>query len=154
MEYPQYYLFNDIAVKIVLTESGGATGFIMQPFSGKFKRDGRLVAKMLLGMGNSADPATKDEFVEAAELDRLKYLRGDGPQFAIYETIKGIFAAAKEEDRAPAPEEWALVRSLYRQTYAMWAAEWGDEGDPPDVVPDMPRDNPTPDRDNPTPEQR
>ncbi|WP_229399660.1 hypothetical protein [Micromonospora okii] len=71
-----------------------------------------------------------ERFVQEVEAYRGHYLTGEGPIFALYETVEGIFDAADREDRRLNEREVALVRGIRRKTFVMFEEQLQREGDP------------------------
>lgn len=133
-QLPMYINFFGDPAKVV-AKGHDLVAYQHSHFTGKFEYIGSVSRYIPTGGGVDVDEISREKFIEQTELERSRVLSGDGPQFAIYETIKGIRKDAREEGRLLTEDERALIASLYRQTYAMWAAEWGEEGDPPDHPP-------------------
>lgn len=133
-EFPEYLRLFHSPTKVVVKD-GRPVGYMLSHFTGKFEYVGSVGRYVPTGGGVNVDEISKEQFIEETEIERARVLTGDGPQFAIYETIRAIRTDAREEERLLTEGERRLIASLYRQTYAMWAAEWGEEGDPPDHPP-------------------
>jgi hypothetical protein len=69
---------------------------------------------------------TEDKFIDRVEATRARRLSGEGPVFALYELMNGIEDVARDEKRPLTAEEVALLKTLRRQSYALFQAEHPD----------------------------
>lgn len=131
---PMYFEYLNKTYRIVENHAGEVVGEILDLHTGRFERDDRHINRVLFATTES-DIFREDEegFVQQTEMTRARYLRGEGPIFALYETIDGLYEQAKDEGRRPTPEEIALAKSLRRRTYRMWEEEFAriDAGEAP-----------------------
>ncbi|MFG1802141.1 hypothetical protein ACGFI4_18450 [Micromonospora carbonacea] len=81
-------------------------------------------------MGGEIFTRPPEDFVQEVEAYRGYYLRGGGPIFALYETVRAIEDVAAAERRALTTEERALVQGIRRRTFVMFEEQLQREGDP------------------------
>ncbi|RZQ65023.1 hypothetical protein [Amycolatopsis suaedae] len=132
--FPRYYEYYKKTFRIDETPDGGMVGYLHNWDTGRFDQRTDLIDKVLFATSNpEISRLDEDEFLDETERKRASYLQGDGPIFALYETINGLYAAAKSEGRRLTAEEWALVMSIRRRTFRMWDEEFArqDAGEPP-----------------------
>jgi hypothetical protein len=130
VELPRYYMHNEYPVKMVETPGGGLMTYDFDPDTGGWTKANALFDKILFARGGDTDRITRDQFIQRVEWERALSLEGDGPIFALYDTIRAIEEAADADDRPLTPVEEALVVSTRRRTYAMFEAELARRGDP------------------------
>jgi hypothetical protein len=133
VQTPSYFEYYDHTYVVDSTPDGGLTGRILNWRTGAFEEKPDHVPDVLLGREAEIVKLTWERFVRRTEEERHNYLRGDGPIFALYQTIDAIWAATEEEHRKITKEERALIDSLYRRTFKMWEDEFArrDAGEPP-----------------------
>ncbi|MEO3780317.1 hypothetical protein ABGB16_26575 [Micromonospora sp. B11E3] len=117
-------------MKLVETADGGVAAWRLSKESGGWLPVNNLIDTLLFPQGGDVDQLTRDEFIQTVEHDRGYYLSGEGPIFALYETIKAIADLQMRERRYPSPEEDALVKGLRRRTFVMFEEELQQAGDP------------------------
>jgi hypothetical protein len=98
--------------------------------TGGWQLANELVYEVVGAAGPDVFLLTPADFVDAVEAERGARLTGDGPVFALYETVNAILDAAQAQDRVATPEERALIRGLRRRTYRMFEEELRRRGDP------------------------
>ncbi|RZQ65026.1 hypothetical protein [Amycolatopsis suaedae] len=131
---PLYFEYYKRTYRIDRTPDGGLTGYLYNRSTGGFDRRADLIQKVLFATSNpEISRLDEDEFIDETERIRAHYLHGDGPIFALYETIDGLYDQAKSEGRRLDPEEGALVDSLRKRTFRMWEEEFARQaaGEPP-----------------------
>lgn len=104
--------------------------------SGEFERAPRYIDKIMFGMHADIDQVSRDQFIQCVE-ERRGDLRGDGPVFALYDTIRAIEDTARSGDRRFTAE--ALIVTLRTRTHEMFEAELcarGGNGMPEDSMSD------------------
>ncbi|MFF3854254.1 hypothetical protein [Micromonospora sp. NPDC002575] len=84
----------------------------------------------MAAIGGEVFTRSVDEFVQDVERYRGHYLSGEGPIFALYETVKAIINVEAREGRYLTGREAALVRSIRRRTFVMFEEQLQREGDP------------------------
>jgi hypothetical protein len=133
VQTPSYFEYYDHTYVVDSTPDGGLTGRILNWKTGAFEAKPEHVPDVLLGHEAEIRTLDRDRFIRRTEEERHNYLRGDGPIFALYQTIDAIWAATEEEHRKITKEERALIDSLYRRTFKMWEDEFArrDAGEPP-----------------------
>jgi hypothetical protein len=75
--------------------------------------------------------------VQEVERFRAHYLEGDGPIFALYETVQAVRDVAKAEDRHLTTTERALIHGIRKRTFVMFEEQLraaGDLGADPDIA--------------------
>ncbi len=130
-----YFLYHTWPFKIEDDAEGNPVGYLLDVRTGQFDRDDRPIPEVLsaspTGDHTSVD---RERFIWRTEEERALHLTGDGPVFALYETIDAIYEQkAREGRKRLTAEELALVRSLRRRTFGMWEEEAARRaaGEPP-----------------------
>ena len=127
---PKFFLYYDSPVKLVRTEDGGMTGWRLSLDTGRWQPASDLVDRVLFGRDDEIFEINPEEFVWYVEQERGLSLRGDGPIFALYETVRAIQDTLREERRYPMPQEQALSRGVRRRTFVMFEEQLQQAGDP------------------------
>jgi hypothetical protein len=127
---PSYYLYYESPVKIVQTPEGGARVWRVSMETGGWREEGSLFERIVFAVGGEVFKRSAEEFVQDVEEYRAHHLSGDGPIFALYETVKAIVDAEDREDRCLTEREAALVRSIRRKTFVMFEEQLQRAGDP------------------------
>ncbi|UJW34174.1 hypothetical protein L3Q67_10645 [Saccharothrix sp. AJ9571] len=133
IETPSYFLYFGRTFVIDSTPDGGLAGSLLNWDTGEFEPDHEPIQKVLFATSDSDISAlSRERFVQRTERIR-RGLTGDGPIFALYETIDSIHAQAKAENRRVTDEELDLIESIQRRTFAMWEDELARRaaGEPP-----------------------
>jgi hypothetical protein len=133
VETPAYFIYFNKTYRIDSTPEGGLVGHLLDLGTGEFKPNSRHIDTVLFNRSPEIDSVDELEFIDATERERAHYLRGDGPIFALYDTIQGLYDQAKAEGRRVSKEELALIKSLRRKTYQLWEDEFARRaaGEPP-----------------------
>ncbi|QFU94752.1 hypothetical protein [Amycolatopsis sp. YIM 10] len=134
VETPGYYEYFGRTFKLDSTPSGGLQGYLLNLDTGEFDVDSRPIKKVLFATSTSdISKLTADDFVNETEELRAYTLAGEGPIFALYDTIDAMFARKDVESRGFTDQERALIKSLRRRTFAMWEDELARRaaGEPP-----------------------
>ncbi|MEU8345925.1 hypothetical protein AB0C74_29855 [Spirillospora sp. NPDC048832] len=126
--YPQYYAYEGRPVVFVETPDGGLSILALSARTGEFERDRSYLDKIWFGTTADIETLTRDEFLQRVEEYRGRRLSGDGPAFALYETINGIEDAARAEPRRLTPEEKALIHTLRLRVHELFEAELREQG--------------------------
>ncbi|MEH1097729.1 hypothetical protein [Micromonospora sp. CPCC 205561] len=127
---PAYFSYYKSPVKMAETPGGGIRAWRLSHDSGGWEPADDLVEEILGAVGGEISSLTVDSFIQWTEHDRGRYLRGDGPVFALYETISAIVEGAQAEGRRMTTTELALVRGIRRKTFVMFEEELQRAGDP------------------------
>ncbi|MFI6029151.1 hypothetical protein [Amycolatopsis magusensis] len=133
IETPSYFLYFGRTFVIESTPDGGLAGSLLNWDTGEFEPAHEPIQKVLFATSDSDISAlSRERFVQRTERIRQE-LTGDGPIFALYETIDSIHAQAKAENRRITDEELDLISSIQRRTFAMWEDELARRaaGEPP-----------------------
>ncbi|WP_103340245.1 hypothetical protein [Amycolatopsis sp. CA-126428] len=134
---PMFYKYYAQTYRIDSTPDGGLKGTILNLRTGFFEQDqdSSHIRELIWSTteSNIGGPFDEEKFVQETEIERNHYLSGDGPIFALYETINGINGTAFREGRRRTPQETALVRALQTRTFKMWEDEAARRaaGEPP-----------------------
>jgi hypothetical protein len=127
---PQYFDYYSRPVKFVPAPDGMAVWRLSWETGGWEPADEAFADEIIGDVGGEVFRLDKDRFVDLTEEQRGRRLRGDGPVYALYETVNGIIAGAEREHRSPNPTERALIQGIRRRTYPMFEAELARRGDP------------------------
>lgn len=133
VQTPSYFEYFAHSYVVDSTPDGGLTGHILNWETGAFEENSDHVVDVLFDHSPDIRSLDRERFIRRTEEQRQRYLRGDGPIFALYQTIDAIWAATEEENRKITKEERALIESLYRRTFKMWEDEFArrDAGEAP-----------------------
>lgn len=99
-------------------------GYLLNPISGDFDERSDLINEVMFATTEDIHVRSRDDFIVNTEEFRAHYLRGDGPIFALYETITGIYEQREAENRRFSDQERALIRTLRHRTFQMWTEEF------------------------------
>jgi hypothetical protein len=127
---PSFYRYYGSPTKIVATPEGGARVWRVSLETGGWQEENELFDEIVFAVGGEISRLSRDEFVQEVELYRSTYLAGEGPLFALYETVKAITDAERRENRYLTPRELALVRGIRRKTFVMFEEQLQHDGDP------------------------
>lgn len=125
-----YYDYYDTPVKVVPTSEGGLTAWRLDRERGGWLPANDIIDEVLFAMGGEVFVRSAERFVQRVEEERGHHLRGDGPVFALYETVKAIEEVAIAEGRAYTPEEAGLITGIRRRTFVMFEEQLQQAGDP------------------------
>ncbi|MBM0235575.1 hypothetical protein JNW91_29670 [Micromonospora sp. STR1_7] len=134
---PAYYLYHQSPVKIVETPDGGARVWRVSIDSGGWHEKNDIFVEIMLAVGGDIFTRTAADFVQEVEAFRAHYLQGEGPIFALYETVQALRDAAKAEGRHLTSKERALIRGIRQRTFVMFEEQLRAAGDPgadPDIA--------------------
>jgi len=122
---PMFYKYYAQTYRIDSTPDGGLKGTILNLRTGFFEEDSSHIRELIWSTteSNIGGPFSEEKFVHETEVERNHYLTGEGPIFALYETINGINGTAFREGRGRTEQETALVRALQKRTFKMWEDE-------------------------------
>ncbi|MGC4867544.1 hypothetical protein ACLQ3B_19190 [Micromonospora sp. DT53] len=134
---PSYYLYYQSPVKIVETPDGGARVWRVAIDTGAWQEKNDLFSEIVFDIGGDVFRRTAEDFVQEVEAFRAHYLKGEGPIFALYETVRSIELLADAESRHETPKEQALIRGIRQRTFVMFEEQLRAAGDPgadPDIA--------------------
>ncbi|MFI5930217.1 hypothetical protein ACIA3K_30155 [Micromonospora sp. NPDC051543] len=127
---PAYYLYHQAPVKIVETPDGGAQVWRVSIDTGGWHAKPSLFAEIMLAVGGDIFRRSEADFVQEVEAFRAYYLEGDGPIFALYETVRSIEDLATAEGRHLTPREQDLIRGIRQRTFVMFEEQLRAAGHP------------------------
>ena len=127
---PAYFSYYQRPVKFLATPDGGMAAYRLSWQTGGWEPADDIADEVIGAVGGEISELDRDRFIDLTERNRAELLRGDGPVYALYETVNAMVNDALEQGRALTPEEKALVRGVRRRTYAMFEAELARRGDP------------------------
>lgn len=131
LQLPAYHTYYKRPVKMLATADGGMAAWQLDYTTGGWKPANDVIDEILFAVGGEIfGPMSKDEFIQFVEAARARYIAGEGPIFALYETTKALVHAPAQEGRTWTEVEKALIAGLRRKTYAMFEAELVRRGDP------------------------
>lgn len=125
---PEFFLYEEWPVAFVVLPDGGLDCLAMNAQTGEFQREMRYYRDIRLKFEADVDRLTRIEFVQAVERQRARHLKGDGPVFALYDTIRAIEDTARDEGRVLTAEERALIHTLRERTHEMFEAAIRERG--------------------------
>jgi hypothetical protein len=132
---PMFYKYYAQTYRIDSTPDGGLKGTILNLQTGFFEADSSHIRELIWSTteSNIGGPFSEEKFIHETEIERNHFLSGDGPIFALYETINGIDDVAVRENRRRTKQETALVHALQKRTFKMWEDEAARRaaGEPP-----------------------
>jgi hypothetical protein len=134
MKVPRYFDYKDNTFKVVQTSTGNLRGYLLNFYTGEFQITNSLLSKVLRsGLGDDITEISEEEFVELTEETRAFHLRGDGPIFAIYETIDNWFDQRDSLSEAEWRNKRDFISELRRRTFHLWEEEFAhrEAGIPP-----------------------
>ncbi|WP_240944603.1 hypothetical protein [Micromonospora thermarum] len=114
---------------MVETTDGGVAAWRLSKKTGGWEPANDLIDEILFAVGGEISMLGREDFVQWVEYDRAHYLRGEGPVFALYETIKAIEDLADSERRDLTAKEVALIEGIRRRTFVMFEEELRQAGD-------------------------
>ncbi|MEU0530522.1 hypothetical protein [Amycolatopsis tolypomycina] len=124
---PMFYKYYSRTYRIDSTPDGGLMGTILNLHTGFFEQDqdSSHILELIWSTteSNIRGPYKEEKFIQETEFERSLYLTGDGPIFALYDTIKGIDDVVRKEGRRRTPQEVALIEALRKRTFKMWEDE-------------------------------
>ncbi|CAM3649791.1 hypothetical protein KIPE111705_18820 [Kibdelosporangium persicum] len=124
IETPQYLRVHAQTYRIDRGEDGNVHGYLLNLSTGDFDQDDSLIAEVMLDMGGDVHVLDENRFIDETEIARANHLVGDGPIFAVYQTIDGLYDQAAAEGRGVGDQELALITALRRRTFALWAEDF------------------------------
>ncbi|MFG1655253.1 hypothetical protein ACGFIY_01830 [Micromonospora chersina] len=130
VDLPGYYEYYKTPVKMVATPDGGLTAWRLDKKTGGWQPANDIVDEILFAIGGEVFVRTPAQFVQRTEAVRGRYLKGEGPIFALYETVKAIDDVAVAEGRPYTAEEAALIAGIRRRTFVMFEEQLQQAGDP------------------------
>ncbi|MFI7301946.1 hypothetical protein ACIBM8_01920 [Micromonospora aurantiaca] len=130
VELPAYFEHYDTPVKLVATPDGGHAAWKLDRLTGGWRPADELVDDVIGGVGGEIYVRSADAFVQHVEQLRGRYLSGEGPVFALYETVRALEAPAVAERRPFTAEEAALIKGIRRRTFVMFEEQLQQAGDP------------------------
>ncbi|MET7748813.1 hypothetical protein [Micromonospora sp. NPDC005367] len=127
---PAFFSYYESPIKLVETTDGGVAAWRLSKDTGGWTPASKLIDTLLFVGGDEIEELTREEFVQQTERERAHYLTGEGPIFALYETVRAITDALAQERRYPTPTEIALIAGVRRRTFVMFEEELQRAGDP------------------------
>ncbi|HVK20382.1 MAG TPA: hypothetical protein VM677_03380 [Actinokineospora sp.] len=119
-EPTEYYKHRSWTYRVEAPSSRSPTVWRLNLKTGEFVLDDTSVLELDGPAGTSYSTCLSEaEFISRTEALRARHLRGTGPIFTLYESIRPIV----EADRRLSEEEVELVRSTRQRTFAMWEDE-------------------------------
>lgn len=133
-EILRYYDYHSRPLKIVRAPNGGLRAYLLDTHTGRFELANSALRKT--GIEERSDDiftSDEEECIELAESNRSRFLRGDGPIFALYKLVNDIRGLADVVDK----QTWDLLRrpiyDIRHRTFQLWKEEFArrDAGQPP-----------------------
>ncbi|RZQ65022.1 hypothetical protein [Amycolatopsis suaedae] len=131
-----YFEYFHRTYRIDETPEGGMVGYLYNWDTGGFDPRTDIIDRVLFDMGHpEISTLSAEEFADETERNRMRYFDGDGPIFALYDTIRGLYTQAKEEGRELTDQEADLVYALRQRTFHMWEEDFARQaaGEPSSV---------------------
>ncbi|MBE1533359.1 hypothetical protein [Actinomadura algeriensis] len=126
--YPEYYLYEEIPVVFIEPTEGGLDCLALSNTTGAFDRDMRFVHKIRFGTTADILQLDRVSFIQQVETYRGEHLRGEGPAFALYETIEALEADARRQRRPLSDAEATLVRTLRLESHELFEKSLREKG--------------------------
>ncbi|WP_280383055.1 hypothetical protein [Nocardia wallacei] len=123
-EFPRYFEYYDSTYRIESTPDGGLVGYRLNLQTGRIEEGNSKIRKVLHARETEIFTIDEIEYIELTEALRAHYLHGDGPIFAVYDTVRALHDRADEESRRLTSDEDAFIRSIRRRTYRLWEEEF------------------------------
>ncbi|MEM8534913.1 MAG: hypothetical protein AAGF95_29000 [Chloroflexota bacterium] len=120
LDMPRYYIYYRRPVKMVRTAEGQVQVLKMNWRTGDFEPGIELVDELFAAREQEIFRMDEEEFIQELEHARGLHVQGEGPVFALYETINALAETARSEGRRLTDEERALIRGLRRQTHVLF----------------------------------
>ncbi|MEM8534912.1 MAG: hypothetical protein AAGF95_28995 [Chloroflexota bacterium] len=121
LDMPRYYIYYSRPVKMVRTAEGRVQVLKMNWETGDFEPGIELVDELFAAREQEIFRIDdEEEFIQELERARGRHVQGEGPVFALYETINALVETMRNERRVFTDEERALVRGLRRQTHVLF----------------------------------
>lgn len=130
LSLPAYFSYYQSPVKMLPTADGGLMAWQLSVDTGGWQPATNLVDEILFAVGGEISVLSADQFIQRTEHDRGRYLRGEGPVFALYATIQAIEDTASAEGRRLTTKEQALITGIRRRTFVMFEEQLQQAGDP------------------------
>ena len=128
---PSYFEYNGFPTKVIRsTADAEPTVWRFSPDTGGWRRDDDIIVELESNSRADVIELVRDDFIELTEWSRAHYVRGDGPVFALYETLHAVGEQAERESRPLTVNERALIRGLSRKTYVMFERDLAAKGAP------------------------
>ncbi|WUH98128.1 hypothetical protein OHR68_32190 [Spirillospora sp. NBC_00431] len=127
-EYPQYYRYEGRPVVFVKTPDGGMGVWALSPKTGEFELNMGYLDKIWFGTTADIVTVSREEFIQRVEEYRGRRLKGDGPVYALYETVNSLVDTSRAEARDLTAEENALIHTLRLRTHELFEAELRAQG--------------------------
>ncbi|MCE7005717.1 hypothetical protein LWC34_23235 [Kibdelosporangium philippinense] len=122
-EQYEYFLVYARTYKMLRT-LGGPKGLALNLTTGDFEPDTKYITQIMFATTQEIFSLDEEEFIRETEEARKHFLSGDGPIFALYEVVDGIYAQARAEGRRITPDEIALIDGIFKRTFKMWDEEF------------------------------
>ncbi|SCL19260.1 hypothetical protein [Micromonospora inyonensis] len=130
LRLPSYFRYYTSPVKLVEAPGGGLMAWRVSIDTGGWESADDLIEEILFAVGGEVSTLSAADFVQEVERYRARYLDGEGPIFALYETVKAITDVERRERRYLTPRERAIVNGVRRQTFVMFEEQLQQQGDP------------------------
>jgi hypothetical protein len=128
---PSYHLYYASPAKIVQSAEGGIMVWRVSIDTGGWRRQDEILFELIFARaGYDIVTIPPERFVQEVEAYRGYCLSGEGPIFALYETVEAITDAAQRENRNLTEREGALVEGIRRKTFVMFEEQLQQQGDP------------------------
>jgi hypothetical protein len=97
LSLPTFCTYYKHPVKMVETPDGGMAAWRLDSKTGGWESVNAHIDEMLFAVGGEDGELSRDEFVQLTEWFRGRYLKGEGPIFALYETVTAVTDVAFTE---------------------------------------------------------
>jgi hypothetical protein len=126
---PAYYDYYTRPVKFLANADGGMDTWMLTWETGGWEPADEVVNEIIGAVGGEISPISRERFIELTEQNRGRLLHGEGPVFALYETVEAILVDVRNNRKVLTDEEKALIKGIRRRTYAMFEADLARRGD-------------------------
>src|SRR5882757_928212 len=132
---PYYYEYFSSPLKVVqVPDTGAVRGYRLNVDTGRFSVENSALRRILVGhRGDDVFQIDEEEFICLTEQQRAKWLRGDGPIFAVYRVVADLVALHQHVDTPTWLVITEAITALRRRTFQLWDDEFArlDAGEAP-----------------------
>ncbi len=140
---PYYFLYYKFPGKMVATSGGGAEIWRFSGETGGWEPRNDIADDILHGTTQEVSVLTPEEFVQRTERARGRYLQGEGPVYALYDTIRALEETADARTVASPTASVSSSRVSAAAPTSCSRPFCSSRATPPPIRPSPPNDPPT-----------